>query len=301
MIYRALVAASLLGCLTGTQGFCDEVNETTTTPTPTQLIEGYSKHIFRVGASYRHFDYLELDGANDGEIGSFPGLSLGYEFRPGESDWYVSTSFEGTSTKTRYNGSDLDHKIFIQKDTPTQLLEVEANLGVKIAESISGSALKGYTGIGYHYWRRGDAGVTKGVHSYREDYTWWILPVGLKWEQYITEKFRVTLDVSGRLTFGGNTKGYLSQVADLQDVNAKLTGTLGYRAQLPLIYQTSPTLAFVVSPGYEYSTLGRSKPFGVFTKDGQQILNRDGEAFLLLEPSSRTSQFGTTAGVAITL
>ncbi len=239
---------------------------------------------FTFGGNYRKFDYVEGDNL-DSETGNMPGFQLGYQIEL--EKFYAAADLTIVSSHTTYNGSDQSGKIPVTSSTVTQLIEFEANAGMPLTPP-GPFLVKGYTGLGYHYWRRGDAGVTNGVSSYREDYSWLVLPLGLRFEQNFSDSFKISLDVAARLAAGGQLDVKLSQIGNYQDASLNLGAKVGYKIQLPIDVKLAPSVHLIVTPFYEYSEIGES--------DSTELLRADGSATgtAILEPRSRTKQTGGT-------
>src|SRR5262249_5893011 len=148
------------------------------------------------------------------------------------------------------------------------------------------STLKVYTGLGYHYWNRGQQDIHDGVADYGEQYSWLVLPLGVRWEQQLTRRFSIDLDVSLQYSFAGSVKADMSQVdPHLADTLLPLGAKPGYRIQLPFNYQLTQSFALGFTPWLEYSALGASSAVALQTSSGQQVTDNSGNPIGISEPS----------------
>lgn len=253
--------------------------------------------VILLGASVRRFDYLEEGtGGGDSERGTLPGLSLGYFLQAPESAWFISVGADGLNGYTAYSGGSLDHSILVSRPTNDALLDAEAEVGLTLFRPDRDTRIEAYTGIGYHFWRRGGAATVGEVGFFREDYSWWILPVGMRLERDIGSRVTGALELEGRMAFGGHLKAYLSQLSpDWGDATVPLGGEPGFRVGMPIEIRLARTLGLLVSPWFEYSAIGGSEPFEVRLGDGS------GTGVYRGEPASRTYQYGASAGVAVSI
>jgi hypothetical protein len=269
---------------TTTETPVEEETRTDTEETPRTSYEKLPLQQLQFGGNYRKFDYVEGNNL-DSETGNMPGITLGYQIDL--ERLYAAALLTIVSSHTTYNGSDQSGTIPVTSKTNTQLIEFEANVGIPLT-SPGAFIVKAYTGLGYHYWRRGDAGVTNGVSSYREDYSWLVLPLGIRFEQTVSDSFKVSLDAAARLSSNGVLDVKLSQIGDYQDPHLNLGAKMGYKIQLPIDLKVTPRMHLVATPFYEYSAIGQSDPTELRTGSGVDT----GTA--ILEPESRTKQTGGT-------
>lgn len=255
------------------------------------------EQVFRLGASIRSFDYLEEGvGGGDSERGVLPGLSLGYLVEPEGAPWFLSIGVDGLNGYTAYSGGSIDRSVQVTRPTSDSMIDAEVNAGLTLLRPDRSTRVELYTGIGYHYWRRGDAATVGGVGFFREDYDWWVLPVGMRIERDLGGRLTAALDVEGRFSFAGTLRAHLSQLSsDWSDASVGLGGEPGVRVSLPIELGLGHAIALVASPWFEYSAIGASDLFEVRLTDGS------GSGVYRAEPASRTYQYGASACVALSI
>jgi len=247
-----------------------------------------------IGGSYRNFDYVEYDDTSshlDGEMGNMPGVNLGYrgDFRR----FFVGADLTVVSSHTTYHGSNQAGTVAVDNRTKTGLIEIEGDVGMPFLESES-FAIKGYSGLGFHSWRRGETGVANGVAVLREDYSWLVLPVGVRFEASLADAVKLSFDASARLSSNGSLDIKFSEYDDsLEDAHVDLGAKIGYRFQLPFEIALARSVSLVTTPWYEYSAIGESNTTEVKLADGS------GTGNFILEPSSHTKQAGITLQVGV--
>ena len=255
-----------------------------------------------LGPSVRGYDYLEGDGALDGEKGALPGLAVAWELAPVSRAWYARVSVTGLNGYTTYDGSDQTHTILFKAATPTQLVDGDAVFGLRLLTPAPGLGVYLYTGLGYHYWRRGDAGEDFGVARFREDYSWAYLPFGLRAEKQLGRDWRLGLGAEGRLPIAPSLKAYLSQLdPGLNDSSLSLGSRVGCRVEAPVAWTLSRESRWGVeigfTPWFEYSAIGESGVFYASSSGSGDPTGSSGDP--IQEPSSRTYQYGGDATVTL--
>lgn len=187
----------------------------------------------------------------------------------------ANSNFTGT-TMTGAPSSSTNVQIFVRG---------EADLYVELQPQIFG-----YFGLSYQYWNRFLSGGT----GYREIYTWWVFPVGLRFEKQISSKWHWAFDVSYRTMFGGEILIIFSEtVVNGDDTLLTLGNRPGYKVQSPFEMKIDSNLGLVINPWYEYSEIGASN-----FKFNRTVKTPDSpEGSFIQEPASRTVQIGVTTGV----
>lgn len=144
-----------------------------------------------------------------------------------------------------------------------------------------------YTGLGYFYWDR----FLSGGAGYREIYTWYTMPVGFLLEVPVTPSIQWGLDLSYRMMSNGKIKVIFSEtIINGQDTTLTLGNKAGYKIQMPVRIQlASPQYSLVIAPWYESSEIGESNFEYNATMNG-----------FIMEPASRTYQFGVATGLTST-
>jgi hypothetical protein len=265
--------------------------------TDAEAVSTRSPHKFQVAAGIHHFDYQEEVPAprKSQESGMLPSAMVGYRYDTGASEPLFLARLEGSlAVSTQYQGTDQSGRRAISGTTPSQFLELEAELASPAWAVRPALQARAYAGAGYHYWRRGDQATSDG--AYREDYQWPLAIAGALIESHPVSRLGIDLDLSARWQALGTMKVFLSEIdGDLQDVTVHLGNRLGFKAQLPVNYQLYRQMSLLVSPWIEYSSIGQSDPVAIKSADGATT------GMALSEPSSRTIQYGSLVGVSFGL
>lgn len=256
-----------------------------------------SPHKFQIAAGIHHFDYQEEVPAprKSQESGMLPSALVGYRYDTGASDPLFLAKIEGSlAVSTQYEGTDQSGRRAISDTTPSQFLELEAELASPAWTVKPALQARAYAGVGYHYWRRGDQATSSG--AYREDYQWPLAIAGALFQSQPVSRLGIDLDLSARWQALGTMKVFLSEIdGELQDVTVRLGNRLGFKAQLPVNYRLYREMSLLVSPWVELSSIGQSDPVAVTAVDGANT------GMALSEPSSRTIQYGSLIGVSFGL
>jgi hypothetical protein len=249
-----------------------------------------TSQFIEAGVGYYHFNYNEDVPAplKSAETGWLPGFKGVYGFDGKNGSLYAVAIGEYTQAKTDYDGTTQDGTP-LKLTSKNTLTRGEFNIGYK-AKNIGGSTfeLTPYCGVGYRYWERlvGDT----DPRGYREVYTWWYIPVGMKAGFGIDESWRITCDVSARIMFNGNINFDLaSRDPSLNSPTAQLGNQVGVKASLPFEVALSPTFMLKFGPWYEYSAIGMSNDV-LITQNGTP-------AAYFHEPNSTTNQYGVDVGI----
>jgi hypothetical protein len=259
--------------------------------------ESGSPHKVQFAAGIHRFDYQEDVPAprKSTESGVLPSAMVSYRYDTGVSQPLFLARMEGSfAVSTQYEGTDQQGKHAVSGTTPSQFLEVEAELATPALEVRNRLEARAYAGAGYHYWRRGDQATGSG--AYREDYQWPLAIAGALIQTHPFSRLGVDLDMSARWQVMGTMKVFLSEIdGELRDATVDLGNRLGFKAQLPMSYEVFRQTSLVFSPWVEFSSIGQSDPVTVSAVDGSST------GMALREPSSRTIQYGSLLGVSFGL
>lgn len=201
------------------------------------------------------------------------------------SDAYFAGSLEVGSANTLYDGS-YQNGDPAQGTTKNIIYNLEGNVGMNLSDqSESKGQILGYTGLGFHFWRRDLSGSNGG---FLEDYSWWYLPAGIRYRMDNGNGTRFGIDTTAKLIFGGNTRAYLSDVSNAQDIDLPLGVSWGGKASIFVERKLTSSSRLRLSPFYEYTTLKESPVIEILTSSGQPT------GLGAREPSSRTHQYGAS-------
>jgi hypothetical protein len=185
-----------------------------------------------------------------------------------------STNYDGTTqTGTPVAGSTSD-----------TMVDIELNYGYVFWKIDEVSRLRFYAGISGRYWKR--------FGQYREDYTWYDIPLGIRYENDASTDFGWDIDFSVKPTFGGSIKVYFSGYdSSLQDSTGLLGSDVGAKLKVPIYFFRQSFLPLVVTPWLEYVSFSQGPDFPIESTGG----TLQGTAF---EPASHAFRLGVYFGTA---
>jgi tetratricopeptide (TPR) repeat protein len=235
-------------------------------------------HRFELAFSYSQFDYKEdlQPPLKSTEMGWIPQVRLGYSYVADDQFYFRGFGeFSLGDDHTDYDGSTMGG-VPLKATTRNDFARLETDFGYTFKGSLPVS-ITPYTGLGYRYWKR-DIG-------YNETYSWWYLPVGVRFLYPVNQKFSVGLNASMNIMFEGQMA--ISFKDDLYaNTTVHLGNRLGYLVEMPFSWRPYVNWAFTVTPWYEYSEIGESPWEPLYYTNGTYT------GFVLQEPSSRTNQYG---------
>lgn len=269
---RMMVAAD-----TGRMGQIEKagvVNEATG-PVPRQ------PHRFGLALNYYNYDYKEeLDSPlKSTEEEWITAMRLYYNYSANDSGYVLFFAEASVADDTDYDGST-QTGIPVKQTTKNDFRKVELNLGYTFKGQMPLS-LTPFVGLGYRFWMR-DLG------GYKEDYSWFYIPLGLRVAWAPHERISMALNAAVNFMFDGEMTVY---DWDYKDTTVELDDKIGYAVELPVTFNLARHWSIVMTPWYEYSKIGQSAYEPIFYKDGTYT------GYALREPSSRTHQYGLRAGV----
>jgi hypothetical protein len=253
-------------------------------------VQAQSFQFFEGGGMYYHFDYNEDVPAplKSSETGWLPGFRGVYGFDGKSSSFYSAVAFEYTQATTDYDGTT-QQGVPIQLKSKHTLMRGEADLGYGF-KHIGGESfeLTPYIGAGYRYWERRIGDNDPG--GYRELYTWWYIPVGVKAGFEIDDSWKITCDLSARVMLNGNIKfDFAASDPTINSPDAQLGNKIGMKASAPIEVQLSPEISLKFGPWYEHSAIGVSNDV-IVTQNGTPVAQ-------VHEPDSATNQYGVDIGI----
>jgi len=245
----------------------------------------------QMGLGYHYFDYKEDLAAplKSTESGWLPSVYMSYDYKK-KSSWYTKLYGDYASADITYDGSTQSGTPISFTDSRQKLFKFEWDIGYAY-EGGNNLLWIPYIGYGYRYWARGQAKTTSTYTSFEEDYSWSYIPIGIKFDYNITDKWNIGGTIAVNIMFNGKMKAHASEVlSGVNDPEFDLGNKVGYYAELPLTYKFTSNWAIVGTPWYEYSEIGQSNTVNI-TYNNKVI----GYAY---EPASRTYQYGFKLGVS---
>jgi len=246
------------------------------------------------GLGYQHFDYKEDLPApfKSTEKGWLPSIYASYEFKK-KSFLYGKVHTDFASANVTYDGTTQGGTPVTFDDHNRQnLFKYEMQIGYAFALR-DNLLLIPYAGYGLRFWERGQSKITSAYRSYVEDYFWNYIPVGVKVDYTVNEKWSVGGSLAAHFMFGGKMKAYVSEVQPVvNDQKFDLGNEIGYYIDVPVTFRITPRWSVVATPWYEYSAIGKSNTVNVTYNN-----TLTGYAY---EPASRTHQYGIRLGAAFT-
>lgn len=238
-----------------------------------------------IGLGYHYFDYQEELNPpfRSTEIGWLPSIHLSYA--------YQSPALIYTRVFVDFAGGDVTFDGTTQGGTPIrftdsrqQFFKFEWNIGYpfQVTENFR---LIPFVGYGYRYWLRGKPMATATFRTFEEEYSWSYVPIGLKAECDLGNRWSVGATLAVNLMFNGKMEARFSQVlAGANDLEFDLGNRPGFYAELPVTYRFTKNWAVVGTPWYEHSEIGRSNTL--------DIVQNNAIVGFAFEPASRTHQYG---------
>jgi hypothetical protein len=245
----------------------------------------------QLGVGYRYFDYKEdLPAAlRSTESGWLPDVNLSYTYKK-KSNFYARIYGDYASADITFDGTTMGGTPISFSDSHQKFFKFEADFGyaVGVADNF---LLIPYIGYGYRYWERGQARKTATYTTFEEDYSWSYIPIGLKADYDINERWNIGGTIAINIMFNGKMKAYPSKViAGVNDPEFDLGNKIGFYVDLPITYKLTSNWSIVGTPWYEYSEIGQSNNVNI-TYGGTVV----GYAY---EPGSKTNQYGFNLGAS---
>jgi tetratricopeptide (TPR) repeat protein len=236
--------------------------------------------------SYYKFDYKE-DWNPPGksmEEGWIPALRLGYSYCADDSGYFRGFYEFSISARTDYDGAIQPTNEPLASTTRDELRKFQIEIGYTFKNNLPVS-ITPYIGYGYRYWKRalqdGVGGRGTPVKGFTEDYSWSYIPLGLKIRYETQDRLSFGLNAAVNIMFNGKMTAYLSEAGPAYpDPELSLGNKIGYLLELPVTCSFTLNWAATLTPWYEYSAIGRS-----------DVVSG------VLEPASRTHQYGVRVGV----
>ena len=246
---------------------------------------------FQIGLGYQHMDYKEDIPAphKSTENGWLPSIYASYEYKK-PANLYAKAFMDYAAGNVTYDGTTQGGTAIKFDDSKQSLFRFEANIGyaLKIKNDF---LIIPYTGYGYRYWTRGEGKNTATYISYKEEYSWSYVPVGIKADYQINNKWSLGATLAAHIMFSGKMKAYPGDViAGFRNLDFDLGNQVGYYVDIPVTYRLTANWSAVLTPWYEYSAIGQSNTVNVTYNN-----NVIGRAY---EPASTTHQFGVRLGIA---
>lgn len=248
-----------------------------------------SPFFVEMGARFFYTDYEEdLDSPQKStNSGWLPGMYLGFGYRK-DNGLYLRLFGSYATGDLAYDGSDQGGTAIYFSNDPQKFYRLEADVGYAFQAGPKTLILP-YTGYGYRYWKRGEANPFIG--NYREEYDWHYLPVGIRIEHEFDARWRIGIAAAVNIMFMGRMKASLSELdSGYNDPAFNLGDRIGSCVSVPIRYAFAKNWSVTGTPWYEHTPIGASN---------LELLTYRGTAkSLVMEPSSRTNQYGFDLGVA---
>lgn len=250
------------------------------------------RQFVEVGLGDRWFDYKEdlTPPLKSNESGWVPSARFAYNYQGVDNPIYAEVSFRYSSATTDYDGS-------LQDGTPAEghsdctWWNFEFLAGYIVRNFISTPIrLIPYAGLGYRMWERN----LGGTDPYKEEYTWWYLPVGVRLDVPLTTEFTIGVDASIRVMFGGQLLIDFDEPG-WTEPDLSLGNRIGYKLQIPMNYQFNPAFSIGINPWYEYIRIGASDTQSVtgLSDPSESLIN----IMSVKEPASDTHEYGVDVGI----
>jgi hypothetical protein len=245
---------------------------------------------FEIGFMYYNFDYKEdlIAPGKSTENGWLPGVYFDYTFKK-KSVIYAKARMKYAAADIEYDGATMGGTPIKYSNQSAKMFKFEADVGYPISITKDFTLIP-YTGYSYHYWQRGETkSVSPSSTWTKEVYQWHNIPVGIKADYDINEKWNLAGSASANFMFYGKMTLFTSErYAGVPDFDFTLGNNIGFYAEMPVTYKFTNNWSIVVTPWYEYSAFGQSET---------QYYTYGGWLYSAYEPSSKTNQYGINLGV----
>jgi hypothetical protein len=243
------------------------------------------------GLRYYYFDYKEdfVPPLKSTERGWLPGVYTSFEYKKLDG-LYAKLYGSYASADLTYDGSTQTGIPVTYSNSRQRFYKFESRVGytVKISKN---TELIPYVGYGYRLWERGETKPTIPVWI-QEDYSWHYFPIGLNLNHEINRRWSIGGLVAANIMFMGKMKTHFSELdSRARDNEVDLGNTIGFSAAVPVKYQFTDKWFLVVTPWYEYSSIGRSNTVDVLYSNGTPT------GYNWTEPASTTHQYGFDLGM----
>ncbi len=254
-----------------------------------ELVESYYKKTglhkpnnVEFGFMYYNFDYEEdlPSPLKSTEEGWLPGFYMGYTYNK-KDDLYTKLFTQYTQAETDYDGTT-QAGTPVTDTTDNVFFRVEWDVGYTF-DSGEKSSVTPYVGWGYRYWKRGLGGSS----PYDEKYTWQYIPVGIRADFELNDRWNMGANVAARFMFGGKMR----VKTRTENFKVDLGNKTGWFAEMPIRCKFSTAWSLVTTPWYEYSEIGKSNE--VYYIYAGSFIAPD-PAY---EPASTTHQYGINIGL----
>ncbi len=248
-----------------------------------------SESYLDAGFGFSQYDYKEEvpPPTKSTEKGLVASLGVAYHL-PFASSFYFHPSFNLGFAGTAYDGTNMTGTQAIRSDTDNFFAAPEAIAGWTFLGYGTRSSLGIYTGMSIRYWRRD----MKGPGGYLEDYNTVTFPLGLQYQQFFTQLFSITADISLRYMAGGTMKAHMGKFG-MADLDLPLGSRLGARVSVPFtiwsVFGGNTSLVF--TPWYEYFRIGEGDAKPGLTASGRYT------GYDYHEPASTAHTYGTMASL----
>ena len=257
------------------------------------------RQFVEVGLGLSWYDYQEdlTPPHKSNETGRLPSAYISYTYQGVDNPIYAGLSFRYKSQNTDYDGSYQDGTP-AKSTTANTWWDFEFVAGYIIRNILDSPVrLIPYAGLGYRMWEREDSDINSTA-PYKEEYTWWYLPLGVRLDVPLTNDFTVGLDASVRIAFAGQLQIDFTYDPTLQSDDLSLGSRIGYKFQAPMNYQFTPAFSVTLNPWYEFVRIGSSAWENVY----RVAVDSEGNAVRehvtdVKEPSSDTHEYGVDVGV----
>jgi hypothetical protein len=245
---------------------------------------------FELGFMYYNFDYKEdmIAPQKSTENGWLPGVYFGYTFKK-KSVIYAKAHIKYAAADIEYDGATLSGTPLKYSNQSAKMLKVEADVGYPISITKDFTLIP-YTGYSYNYWQRGESKLVSPSATWtKEVYQWHNIPVGIKVDYDLNEKWNLSGSAAANFMFYGKMTLFASETyAGVPDFDFTLGNNVGFYAEMPITYKFTNNWSIVATPWYEYSAFGQSET---------QYYIYGGWLISVYEPSSKTNKYGINLGV----
>lgn len=283
---KMMIALTLLLSIGTSSGYAEQVEDKKQNPVP--------NHTQTIEISVKEFHQHYQEAIPDYETGWMKGMRFSYKNQNQDTKEFWRIMHETTDHDDQYIGGLQDQAGNYLGPYNTTTKNKITTSEIIFANPIEGTKdVYAYIGFGRYKWDRNILG-SGGIASDLEKYSWNYIPVGYRHEYKINDKWDGAVDISLRFMFNG--KMDIPNPSYIDPTQVKLGSEPGFKIELPYTYKMDSNWSLVLTPWYEYWSIGQSNWVPQFI-NGVPQYDSNNNQLGLIEPASKTNRIGIDIGL----
>ena len=209
-----------------------------------------------------YLDYQERENSKviDKDYGFLYGIHAKVEAKNRNFIFNVKSSIAYTDSAT-YEGSSSSGESLSFDSEKECIITLQADAGYNINIGIK---ITPYIGLGYRYWRRGEAKVVQAddgsyVWDYKEIYSWLYVAPGIRLSVPIKDHVSISLDAAYMFAIDPQVTAYFSEInPSYSDVTLNLSPESAFYVNIPVRINITRRLLLHIEGIFRYWNMGRS-------------------------------------------